>query len=69
MAYTYNAIGNILTRIETIGATPSATYTYAYAGTSYANPHAVTSIAAKTTPTGPNNYNIVHLRQQWKHDY
>jgi len=47
MAYTYNAIGNILTRIETIGATPSATYTYAYAGTSYANPHAVTSMQLK----------------------
>jgi RHS repeat-associated protein len=46
-AFTYDAIGNILTRTETNGADAPITYTYIYngnIGTSYANPHAVTSI-------------------------
>lgn len=50
-AYTYNAIGNMLTRMETIGVTPTITYTYSYGGdqgVSVANPHALTSISNGT---------------------
>ncbi len=50
-AYTYNAIGNMLTRMETIGVTPTITYTYSYGGdqgVSVANPHAPTSISNGT---------------------
>ena len=50
--FTYNAIGNILTRTETVGTNPAKTYTYFYDGNlgdNHANPHAVTSV---TVPSG-----------------
>ena len=50
--FSYDAIGNILNRTETIGANSAATYTYLYdgsAGSNYANPHAVTSISDGAT--------------------
>ena len=64
-AFTYNAIGNILTRTEKIGANSTTTYTYAYEGNigqSFANPNAVTSIsdgANTTTYIYDNNGNIL----------
>lgn len=53
-SYTYNAIGNIITRTDSAG-------TYSYAGDqggSYANPHAVTSIGS-TSYTYDNNGNML----------
>ena len=46
--FSYDAIGNILNKTETIGTNPTLTYTYQYngnTGSNYANPHAVTSIS------------------------
>lgn len=55
--FAYNALGNIVGY-----ATSTATTTYSYAGTSYANPHAPTSIGA-TTYTYDNNGNLTTARQ------
>jgi RHS repeat-associated protein len=49
--YTYSAIGNMLTRTDGAG-------TYTYAGTNYANPHAVTSIGS-VSYTYDNNGNML----------
>ena len=50
-SYTYDAIGNMLTRTDAAG-------TYSYAGTGYANPHAVTSIGS-INYTYDNNGNML----------
>lgn len=56
-AFTYDALGNILTKRETSGSDPAIINTYIYdgnIGASYANPHAVTSISTQVgtgTPT------------------
>jgi len=63
-SFTYDPIGNILTKTETIGTNPAVTSTYTYAGnvgTNYANPDAVTSISAGTNTTNytyDNNGNM-----------
>ncbi|MCC7356744.1 MAG: VCBS repeat-containing protein [Candidatus Doudnabacteria bacterium] len=63
--YSYDAIGNILTKATTVGggATINTTYSYAgSAGSSYANPHAVTSISDginTTNFTYDNNGNMI----------
>ena len=63
--FTYDAIGNILTKSETIGTNPTIVNTYVYAGntgSSYANPHAVTNTtngANITNYTYDNNGNII----------
>src|SRR3989344_78036 len=62
MNYNYDAIGNILTRTETIGANPAVVYTYTYTGNNYANPHAVTSISDGANITNyvyDNNGNLL----------
>jgi len=62
--FTYDAIGNIVTKTETLGVNPEATFTYAYAGNtgaSYANPHAATSVTAGANATNyfyDNNGNM-----------
>ncbi|MBI3337179.1 MAG: VCBS repeat-containing protein, partial [Candidatus Staskawiczbacteria bacterium] len=62
--FSYDAIGNILTKNETIGANPTIVYAYSYAGNTgnnYANPHALTSIsngASTTNFTYDNNGNM-----------
>ncbi len=51
-AYTYDALGNIITKTSTIGSSPTQTSTYSYAGnagSNFANPHAVTSISTLTS--------------------
>jgi RHS repeat-associated protein len=53
-SYSYNAIGDILSRTETIGTSTPVTYAYAYEGNtggSFANPHGVTSISDGTNTT------------------
>ncbi len=66
-SYTYDAIGNILTRTDAAG-----TYTYAgNQGASYANPHAVTSIGS-INYTYDNNGNMLTetngLSNVWDYD-
>ena len=56
--YSYDPIGNILTRVETIGGGSPVTYTYSYSSAGYANPHAVTDIAG-TAYAYDNNGNLV----------
>ncbi|MEK7500386.1 MAG: Ser-Thr-rich GPI-anchored membrane family protein, partial [Patescibacteria group bacterium] len=62
--YTFDEIGNILTKTEIIGANSAATSAYSYSGStgnSYANPHAVTSIGDGVNTinyTYDNNGNI-----------
>ncbi len=61
--YTYDAIGNLLTRTDGAG-------TYSYVGSSgsiYANPHAVTSIGS-TDYTYDNNGNLTN-DETWTHNY
>jgi RHS repeat-associated protein len=56
-SYTYDVLGNLLTKVEN-----NATSTYAYAGntgSSYANPHAVTSINGGSTYTYDHNGNLI----------
>jgi RHS repeat-associated protein len=74
--YIYDAIGNIITRTEKIGSNPTKTYTYKYEGnlgSSYTNPHAVTSISDGTTTTTylyDNNGNLTSAGNQiynWSH--
>jgi len=74
--YSYDAIGNILTRAETIGINPTTIYTYAYDGSSgsrYANPHAVTSISDGTNTTtfsyDSNGNMITEGNKNYVYDY
>jgi RHS repeat-associated protein len=66
-SYSYNAIGDILSRTETIGTSTPVTYAYAYEGNtggSFANPHGVTSItgpatASVSTELLPSPWNLI----------
>ncbi|OGZ63367.1 MAG: hypothetical protein A2639_01720 [Candidatus Staskawiczbacteria bacterium RIFCSPHIGHO2_01_FULL_34_27] len=57
-SYVYDAIGNIVTKTETIGAGTPTTSVYSYSNVDYANPHAVTSIGA-TAFSYDNNGNML----------
>ncbi|MBX4200816.1 hypothetical protein KW786_01675, partial [Candidatus Parcubacteria bacterium] len=62
-SYTYDPIGNLLTKSDITG-------TYVYAGTGYANPHAVTSIASDIL-SYDNNGNLLTSQDgsAYKWDY
>lgn len=70
ISYTYDFIGNITSRSEKIGTTPTITYNYLYQGnqgSSYANPHAITSISDGTTTVAylyDNNGNLTSAGTQ-----
>ncbi|MGH9759689.1 MAG: RHS repeat-associated core domain-containing protein, partial [Blastocatellia bacterium] len=52
--FSYDGLGNILSRTDTIGSSSPVTYAYAYQGnqgSSYANPDAVTSVSNGTNTT------------------
>lgn len=60
-SYTYNAIGNI-TSASDLGA-------YTYAGTGYANPHAVTSIGANSYTYDTNGNTLTAGSNTYSFDY